>query len=355
MTYDARLLMMLTELALHAGEVPHEAASRVPRPRSGGTISVSIEADGFALIGLDLILTSSGTIVLCECNGSNMAATSFGGADGDTARATHQLEAAVPRLKAATRGVVLIAYAAHTGAIAEIMARAALICAGIQEMKPCALIDASHAVGGDISVVVDSVENIAVHIAMEGDRMLYQGVEVVSVANPNLLPELVRRGTARRDGAHYCVDDSLFHDGRFVDLVHDKSSQQRLAEGTGITPLAWRDCDDMAQCIAAIGDFQAQGLAVVAKMNGGSGGCGIEFFEVEDDSAAIAEKLARLESDARHDLADIKQLRIPFPSFQLRGDGGGIARRHHVGDVRTMGYIKDIRGIARPKLCEKLC
>jgi hypothetical protein len=337
-----QLLMMLAELALRAGQVPHEAASRVGRPGPAGTVRVPFRADGYAVVGMDLIVNVNGQINLCECNGSNMAATSFGAPDGDVARAEHQVAAAGPRLAALARAVVLIAYAAGTGAIAEIMARAALVCARISAERPCDLIDASVVPGAGVSVVVDSVERIAAQLSLADGRFFYQGIPVASIANPNVVPALVRRGIVGRDGPHYRCDTDVFHDGRLLDVVHDKAAQQRLAQGTGITPLAWRECGDLKSCFAAVLAFQRQGLRSVGKMNGGSGGCGIEFFDIDDDEVTVARKLARMERDARRKYeGPVERSMWPVRLFEFaQSTLYPVGDAHHLWDMRVQCLIR---------------
>lgn len=341
MTSDPIGKMMLVELALRAGGVRHEAASQVQRPRAGGQVSLPIRADGFAIVGLDLIVNVNGDINLCEANGSNMAATSFGAADGDAARAAHQVASARDRIQTAGQGVILICYAEGTGAVDEIMVRAALIREEVERMRPCALLDAAHSLPGGISVVVDTVERIADHITVDDGKLIYRGVEAVSIANPNLLPELVRRGTVERDGARYCVDTAVFHDGRFVELIHDKYAQQRIAVGTGITPLACRECHDIESCVAAIRSFQSSGKVAVAKMNGGSGGSGIEFFGVASGVDEIEAGLSDLLKSASVKYRGRVERSVwPLRIFEFAQSTGYPERSgQHLWDMRVMALI----------------
>lgn len=340
-THDSIAVMMAVEAALRAGGVPHEAASQVGRPQAGGCITLPIEADGYAIIGLDLIIRRDGSLALCEANGSNQAASSFGAPDGDTARAAHQVAAARVRIQGASRGVILIAYARGTGAVAEVISRAALVCSEIRRLKPCVLVDAASPLGDGLAVVVDSVENIAEHVSLRNGGLLYRGVEVLSAANPNLLPALVRRGVVHRSGSHYCVDTTSFHDGPFVDLVHDKHAQQRVAVGTGITPLACKECRDVENCLVAIQDFQARGITCVAKMNGGSGGCGIEFFAPTHSITEVRRRLddLRIAAEGKY-TGDIDQSLWPIRVFEFaESTGYVVGNSRHLWDVRVLALI----------------
>jgi hypothetical protein len=333
--------MMLVELALRAGGVPHEPASQVERPRSGGQISLPITTDGYAIVGLDLIINVNGHINLCEANGSNMAATSFGAADADVARAVHLVASARERIEAVDRGVVLIGYARGTGAVAEIMARAAMISGEIRRLKPCSLVDAGCLLPHGMVVVVDTVENIADHITLRDGRVMYRGVEAVSIANPNVLPELVRRGKVERDGAHYGIDTTVFHDGPLVELIHDKDAQQQIANGTGIVPLACFECHDLEACVVAIAGFQVLGKASVAKMNGGSGGSGIEFFGPSSRPDEIMDGLSALLSSAKAKYHGLIERSIwPIRIFEFaESTGYCVGSARHLWDMRVMALI----------------
>jgi len=333
--------MMLVELALRAGGVPHEPASQVQRPKAGGQISLPIQADGYAIVGLDLIVNVNGDINLCEANGSNMAATSFGAADGDAARAAHQVASARERITAAERGVVLICYATGTGAIDEIITRADLVREEISRLRPCDLVDAAFPLRDGMTVVVDTVENIAAHVTVTDGTVVYRGVEAVSIANPNILPELVRRGKIERDGARYCLDTSVFHDGPFVELVHDKNAQQHLAAGTGIEPLACRECHDVEACVLAIREFQASGKVSVAKMNAGSGGRGIEFFSTSVSPDEIRAGLSNLFKGAADGYeGPIEKSIWPVRIFEFaQSTGYPVGAGRHLWDVRVQALI----------------
>jgi hypothetical protein len=343
MTYDPIGIMKLVELSLRAGGVPHEPASQVNRPRAGGKVTLPIRTDGYAIIGLDLIFGRDGNTYLCEANGSNMAGTSFGAADGDAARAAHQAAAAQDRIMSCERGVVLICYAPGTGAITEILTRAHLVRQEINRQRSCDLVDAAHALTDNMAVVVDTVDNIASCVTVAQGKLMYRGVEAVSIANPNLLAELVRRGTVDRDGSGYAIDVSVFHDGPFVPLVHDKSAQQRVGAlaGGGIVPLAYRECHDLDACVLAVKEFQAIGKVSVAKMNAGSGGRGIEFFSatcVSDDIKAGLSKV--FESAANGYLGAIEKSIWPIRIFEFaESTGYPVGEGQHLWDIRVQALI----------------
>src|SRR5687767_11162243 len=98
--------LKLVEIAFKAANHLQEAASQVRRPPAGGRVTRPINTEGYAIVGLDLILNINGDLNLIEANGSNQAGSSFGAPDGDLGRAIHQVEAARDRITKAERGVV---------------------------------------------------------------------------------------------------------------------------------------------------------------------------------------------------------------------------------------------------------
>ena len=342
MKMDALEKLRLTEIAFNAVGHLQEAASRVNRAQEGGCVRRRVNTDGHAIVGLDLILNTNGDLNLIEANGSNQAGSSFGAPDGDLARATHQVEAARERIAVAERGVILIAYATGTGAMPEIIARAALVRDAVNATHPCDLADTSHGLGHAMTVIVDTVEKIASYIGVRDGSLHYAGVPVVSAANPNLLPELVRRGVIARIGASYAINTSVFHDGQLVSLIHDKGAQQDVAFGTGIAPLRWRECNDIAECIIAVADMQALGLASVAKMNAGSGGAGVEFFGPRCGAGEVKAGLNRLVDAATGKYGDhIDKSIWPLRVFEFaQSTGYPLADGLHLWDLRVMGLIR---------------
>ncbi|TPQ50984.1 hypothetical protein C2U72_10645 [Prosthecomicrobium hirschii] len=343
MNLDPIQTLNLVEIAFNAAGYPQEAASQVQRPQAGGGFTRSINTDGFGIVVLDLILNKNGNLNLIEANGSNAAGSSFGSRDGDLARAMHQAEAARERIKKVERGVVLIAYAAGTGAMPEIITRAALVRDVISPIRSCYLADTLVGlVDSAITVVADTVEKIADHIGVYNGALRFAGVPVVSAGNVNLLPELVRRGVVAREGASYAVDTSVFHDGPLVSLIHDKGAQQDIAAGTGIVPLRWRECNDMASCAKAVAEMQALGLACVAKMNGGSGGAGIEFFGPTYTSEEVAQGLARVIEAASSKYGDnIGRSVWPLRLFEfVESTGYPLADGDHLWDMRIVCLIR---------------
>lgn len=333
----------LVEITFNAAGHPQEAASQVQRPKAGGNFVRPINTNGHGFTVLDYILNKNGNLNLIEANGSNAAGSSFGSSDGDLARAMHQVEAARERIEKVERGVVLISYANGTGAMPEIITRAALVRDLISSFRSCDLADTLVGLGESaITVVVDTVEKIADSISVHDGALHFAGVPVVSAGNPNILPALVRRGVVAREGTGYAVETSVFHDGPLVSLVHNKAAQQAVAAGTGIVPLHWRECYDMASCAKTVAEMQALGLASVAKPNGGSGGAGIEFFGPTYTSEEVAQGLARVIEATSSKYGDnIDRSVWPLRLFEfVESTGYPLADGDHLWDIRIVCLIR---------------
>lgn len=333
--------LALVEIVLRAAKVPSLPISQVQRPLGEARFTRRIKTDGHGIVGLDLTLGVDGHLRLIEANGSNQGASSFGAAEGDLARAQHQVEAARKCLEKAAKGAVLIPYAPGTGLLPEIVVRARLIQKEIERFRSCGLVDASQNPTDPMTVVVDTVPNIVEQIEARGGALYYRGVPVLSSGNPNLLPALVRRGVIERRGAGYQVDISAFHEGPLVELIHDKGAQQKIADGTGIEPLWVRECHDVVQCLEAIGELHGRGLAAVAKMNAGSGGAGIEFFGPSTTLTTVKAGLNRLFQEAATRYGDNVDRSVwPVRVFEFaESTGYPVGQGAHLWDMRVLALI----------------
>lgn len=340
-TPDSIADFALVEIALRAGKVPSLPVSQVQRPQGSARFTRPINAGGYAIVGLDLTLGIDGHLRLIEANGSNQGASSFGDAQGDLARARHQVEAARDRLDKAARGIVLIPYAPGTGLLPEIIVRAQLIQKEIERFRPCGLMDAGQDLTDSMSVVVDTVPNIAEQIEARNGTLYFRSRPVLSSGNPNLLPALVRRGVIERRGAAYQVDTSVFHEGPLVELIHDKAAQQEVAEGTGIQPLWRRECHNLDQCVETIANLHGRGLAAVAKMNAGSGGVGIEFFAPSTSPEAVKGGLNRLLQDVATKYgSNVDRSAWPVRVFEFaQSTGYPVGQGAHLWDMRVLALI----------------
>jgi len=121
----------------------------------------------------------------------------------------------------------------------------------------------------------------------------------VFAINPNLLPELGRRNIVPYRRGQAEIDASaLFHEGKLLWLAHDKSAQQDIAVGTGVTPIRHAAAMSREECLEVVKAFHREGLAAVLKMNAGSGGTGIRFCPPWFDDNAISKEIDQLVLEA---------------------------------------------------------
>lgn len=296
--HDPFAAMRLLEAAFKSaghGIIPMASASR---PNRNARFVRKIAVDGHAIIGLDVTLDVEGRLYLIEANGSNMGATSLGDPEGDLRRAEHQIEAALPRLMAESQGSILVAYADNTGLRPEIMARAFMIHNLLLKYHQCQFGDADFNPSAPFVVVADTVERIARHITMKDGQLFYRGKKIISASNTNILPELVRNGVISRQEERYSVNYLVFHDGRLAPLAHDKGAQQKIAKGTGFTPMRWQACQTADEVITSVMSFMHNNLPAVIKPNATSGGV-IEFCAPNSTEVEIQVALDRLFQDVR--------------------------------------------------------
>lgn len=283
--------MRLAEQALELGGRQILRMSTVGRPRQHARFTKPAKVDGHAFCAIDLMWDIYGQPRIIEVNGSNAGLTSLGDPEGDRRRAEHQVEAALPRILSEPRGAILVAYAANTLIVGEIMARAFALFELVSHHRECQFGNSDFHPSSPFVVAVDSVERIAAHVTKVDGRLHYRGLPVVSVGNVNLLAELVRKGIIERHGAAYDVDYDVFHDGRLAPLIHDKGGQQLLAQGTGFVPIKHLDAMTVDEVVAGIQSLLRDGVPAVIKPNATSGGAGIDFFGPGTTDAEIRKTL----------------------------------------------------------------
>jgi hypothetical protein len=234
-----------------------------------------INAPSFFLLDVTI---SDGKVRLIESNGSNGALSSTIKA-GDATRAKHMAYAFATKPRAARQVVTLLSHQAGFLHLGEFFVRAELFTAELSRNNCTRLRGVGEMLGEEeVTVVCGSTAEIAAELRKEGERLFYKDRPVAFASNPNVLPELVRRGTIRFNDGRHNIDLRIFHEGGSTPVVHDKGLQQELARGTGIEPLAWRLVENRAGWKDAIEWFQNQNIPCVAKMHAGSGGTGIELI-----------------------------------------------------------------------------
>ena len=184
----------------------------------------------------------------------------------------------------------------------------------------------------------------------EGETLYYKNRPVAFASNPNVLPELVRRGTIRFDDGRHDIDLRIFHEGSSTPVVHDKGLQQELARGTGIEPLAWRLVENRAGWKDAIKWFQNQNIPCVAKMHAGSGGTGIELITPDMTAEECDDALDLLISSACETYGTLAPQTIyPIALFEFaQADPVIVDGSPHLWDLRvmTLGYPGRVESFA---------
>lgn len=263
------------------------------------SFSIATDTSSFGIFLLDTLVARDGRICLIEANGSN-AALSSAISGRDDRRARHMYLTLRSRRWTDAPSVALIAYAPSLLHIGELYLRAGVFAQYLSEEFVVRLTnDRDHLGDEEISIVCGRIPDLADHITSDGRGIYYRGRPVVFGTNPNLLPELVRRGIIRRDGDSYNPPPDFQHEGAAAAIVHNKSWQQDLAQGTGFTPLRHAEAVSEHDAWEIIESFIADGMPVIGKINAGSGGVGIECFAPVNSVAERQRRLDNMLSTAR--------------------------------------------------------
>lgn len=253
--------------------------------RSARSHRVTATTTHHSIALLDITLDIDGELRLIEANGSNAALSSLT-ADGDDGRSAHMAAAFEARNQGNVRGVALLGHQPGFLHIPEFFMRAGLFAEKLNVRQDVRLRDANESLGDErLTVVAGPLDVIASQCEESDGRLLYRKQPVLFAANTNLLPELARQGRIGYQRGQAKVDLGFFHEGKLASLIHDKSGQQRTADGTGIKPLASADCFSREACLACVRKFHESGQIAVLKINGGSGGAGIEFAHLGNTQA----------------------------------------------------------------------
>lgn len=297
--------------------------------------------DDYAIALLDVTLEHTGAIRLIEANGSNAALSSLT-TSGDYARAAHMCATLAAKYRGDVKGVALLGHQAGFLHIPEFFNRAELFQNLVSAKWPSVLRAPSELLGDEeITVVPGELGAIARHCVERDGRLFYRDRLVVFASNPNLLPELARQGRLGYRAGHADLPTEFFHEGKLTPLIHDKSAQQRMADGTGIVPLRHADCYSRAECIAQTLRLHRGGNALVLKMNGGSGGAGIEFVPPWSTEPEIELRWDELVASAIKKYGpSVEQTLYPVRIFEFaRSTGFQVAGRPHLWDLRVQCLI----------------
>ena len=192
--------------------------------------------------------------------------------------------------------------------------------------------------GERVAVVVGDVPSVAARFRVDpvSGRFEYRGRPVVFIGNPNLVPELVRRGAVAWDGRRaHGVDTRVFHAWRLVPACHDKALQQRLLAGTGIEPLPCFEAWSREEAVERTRAMLARGAAVL-KPNAGSGGAGVHVVAPAMTDDEIAARVDVVIGDyARKYGEAIDRIVFPLRGFPfVRSTGYPMDDGDHLWDLR---------------------
>lgn len=290
-----RLSQVGSAWAHETGSIPTKVELDPPAEKP---VRIDIQCDDYSFFLLDLTLCVDGTFRLIEANGSN-AALSSSILGKDDRRARHMFLTYKSKVKPRGQVAVVLGYQESLIHIAEFFARAGIFAERVAEHQSTRLCNVDESLGEeDVVVVCDKISQLADHIVADNGRLLFNGRPIVFGCNPNLLPELVRKGTIRRNSDHYSVDASIYQEGICTPLVHDKGTQQDICAGTGIKPLYYDTASNREECLSVLSAFRERKMVAVGKMNAGSGGAGIEFFDPTLSKEVCEERLDALFSSA---------------------------------------------------------
>lgn len=301
---------------------------------------VDANTDGYSFFLLDLALCEDSHWRLIEANGSN-AALSSTSVNGDEARVKHLTEIFFSKKVSERKCVVIFVHQKHFIHLGEFFCRAARFAEYISESSSVALRSVDEGIGTElVTVIAGEISEVAKQITCVGEEMLYKGVPVVLASNPNLLPEL--RRNRMLNGAARKIETELFHEQNCTMLIHDKAMQQTVCNGSGILPLFCEDAFSLQDCIDVVERATQNQKVVVAKMNAGSGGTGIEFFTPWISKTEAEEKLIAMENAVCEKYgANAKSTMYPIRFFEFAKakeiiiDGNG-----HLWDLRMEVLVR---------------
>lgn len=317
---------------------PQLSALRSPRALSH---RFAAKTDDYSMVLLDVTLDTAGALRLIEANGSNAALSSLT-ATGDDSRAAHMCATLTAKYRGEERGVALLGHQAGFLHIPEFFARAGRFSEFVSAQWPTSLRGTDESLGDEtVTVIAGELGAIAHHCAEKDGRLFYRDRPAVFATNTNLLPELARQGRISYRAGHAELSTRFFHEGKLVPLIHDKSAQQRVADGTGIVPLRHAAGHTRAECLAEATRLRNGGNALVLKMNGGSGGAGIEFLPPWLSDSEVEVRWDELVASAAKKYgAAVEQTLYPVRIFEFtRSTGYEVAGRSHLWDLRIQCLV----------------
>ena len=143
-----------------------------------------------------------------------------------------------------------------------------------------------------IVVVAGTIPEIVGGLVRDGSTLRWGGRDVAFLNNQNLLAALARREGTDLTEAAAGLEPDLIHGGTTLAIVAmDKTLQQRLAAGTGMTPVVSQRTDGLEETVR-IAYEMAQGFGgSVAKPDAASGGTSVVMVDHKHTRDQIAAML----------------------------------------------------------------
>jgi hypothetical protein len=343
-----------TQLALKtAGKDPEATRKILDLSRFRGpdeiVFSTNESTGSYSFFLIDVTLDENLQWRIIEANGSN-AALSSTALGGETARLDHLLQLFLSK-PVPGKAVILFAHQYKFIHLSEFFNRSALFAQNLSAYHDVELIGANETPKPlGISVVAGNINDLAKHISAPQSTPMYYGYPIMLASNANLLPELERLNILQQDRQDHPFDQIIFQEQGCTSLIHDKSLQQECAVTTGIVPVRFRNATDVEMCYTVLKQYSLQNKIAVAKMNAGSGGAGIDFFEPNLSSVQIEEKLIKLVDNVRQKYSsDADRTMFPIRFFEfVKAKPLIIKNAPHLWDMRLQVLVYPEKMEIRP-------
>lgn len=226
----------------------------------------------------DVLIDRAGRVRFTEVNTSNAAITFPHLADGP--RVAHMCDTLFGRRRPTGDGaVVLVPRSPDTTLGPEIKLRAIHMAAHLEDAGVEAHVrDASddHLPGSGLTVVSGTIPQIVPLLAREGPTLRFRGREVSFFNNQNLIAALARHEGSDLSLLLAELDPDVIHEGTSMAVIGlDKGIQQRLAQGTGIEPVASRQGAGAAETVEIALEMAQEFGGSVVKPDAASGGTAV--------------------------------------------------------------------------------
>ncbi len=310
-------------------------------------VPISSSKTGFSI--LDVIFAHDGTIRLIEASGSNANFTSVP-LGQDELRVRHMITRFSEIADPEEPNIILFPFGRKMVHFPEYFARLLDFVRYLENHTTVRIASASEGpITFGTTIVCDYVEEIADHLSLRFGHLMFKGRPVNFATNCNLISHLLRVGKIRSsDIANVC---KCFHDGALIAVFLDKAKQQELCGNTGIDRLQSWEAYSQAEALMVLRLLRSHGIIAVGKINGGSGGIGIEFFSPAHRWSTTVLKLRRMHRDAVATYgAEANVAMYPVRFFEFaQSTPASLRDGAHLWDMRIACFA--MRGIAEVFPC----